>query len=627
MPPVLTHNGDKLELSLSGCRGFEFEDAKEKVKDIPGRRFDFESKLWIVEATPYNAERILKTIRPECDAEIINWIRESKSTAEESLTTPLPDDAELRIPWAKRRMPWQPEVVNDEKYDGLLAYQRAAVDTMADRGRAILADDMGLGKTFEAISAVEEWRLRNELPDGTLPDGPKLVVAPASVKGGWKRELERWLDSPNVVVVDAASPAKRTEQIKAGIEADAWIIVNWEQLRVKKVKVEVKRRNGSVSRKIERVMKEPLFEQTEWLAVIADEVHRAKNKDAQQTQGLWRIQAPVMYGLSGTPLMNSPDELWSILRWLWPHEYHDRGAGFSPGALPYWTFYNEYVDFWEDHFKRKVVTGVKNPDALRWALRDKLIRRTASLLGLKGRKRFYYDVPLTPKQQKLYDEAEKAMWLLVQKEAAAGDKDAIEFMRKAEAGASPAQLYRIPNGAARMVRLLQIIENCALLGGDDESAIMDDFEEKFADSRPYPWVYFFKYKDSCELMAERLRNKHGAEVGVYTGDTKPSDRTAMEDQFQRGELDAIVGTIDAMKEGITLTYGHLMAFGTRSFVPDINEQCEAREDRLGQQEQVRVYIPQAVNTVATSKVEPINRLKEGIVRTVLPKDTIKEGNL
>jgi SNF2 family DNA or RNA helicase len=70
-----------------------------------------------------------------------------------------------------------------------------------------------------------------------------------------------------------------------------------------------------------------------------------------------------------------------------------------------------------------------------------------------------------------------------------------------------------------------------------------------------------------------------------------------------------------------------MYFMSRSFVPDENEQCEAREDRIGQQSTVMVYIPQAVNTVATSKVQPINRLKEGIVRTVLPKDEIKEVSI
>lgn len=614
VPPVLTKNDDQLELALSGCRGMEFQDAKEKIKAVPGRRFDFDNKVWVVPAEPLIAERILKTIRPECDPELLNWISASKASHEESLTSPLPDDsAALLIPWAYERAHWQPKEVNGEPVVGLLPYQRAAVDALASRSRAILGDDMGLGKTLQAISAVEEWALRNG-----QPDGPRLIVCPNSVKGTWKRELLRWLEDPQVRIIEGSSPAKRHEALEEAIEANAWCIVNWEQLRIKKETVRT--RNGG--RKTVVGMKEPLFENTEWLAVVADEVHRAKNRQSQQTKGLWRVTGKVMLGLTGTPIMNSPDELWAILRWMWPDEYHEQGA--RRNAVAYWSFYEDFVDYWEDHFGKKVITGVKNPDALRFALKDKLIRRTASILGLKGRKRIYYNVALNPKQRKLYVEAEKAMWLAVEKDVAAGNEEAIRFAQAAAEGASSATLWQLPNGAARMVRLQQIIENPALLGGDDDSAIMDDFEEKFDDSRPSQWVVFCKYKQSCDILAARLRDKHSAKVGVYHGDVSPADRTKMEDAFQKGELDVIVGTMGAMKEGITLTAGHLMYFLSRDFVPDVNEQCEAREDRLGQQELVRVYIPMAESTVATDKVEPINRLKEVIVKTVLPKQTIQE---
>jgi SNF2 family DNA or RNA helicase len=597
----------------------EFQDAKDKVSDIPGRRFDWDTKLWIVPATVQNAERVLKTLRPECDPEIIQWIKEAKGGAEESLTTELPDDAaDLLVPWATKRMPWQPEYVNDEKYDGLLDYQRAAVSAMAASTRAILADDMGLGKTFEAISAVEEFALRN----GQI-DGPKLVVAPNSVLGGWAREISRWLEDAPHQIVDAKSPAARSKQLEAAIEESAWTIVNWEQLRVKKEKVLLK--NGG--RKTVTMLKEPLFEDTEWLATIADEVHRAKNRKSQQTQGLWRVKGQMMLGLTGTPLMNSPDELWSILRWLWPDEYGNstpRSAK-NPAGHPrvaYWAFYEDYVDYWEDQYKRKVVTGVKNPDALRFVLRGKLIRRTAAILGLKGRKRIRYEVDLNPKQRKLYDEAEKVMWLEVKKDAAAGDTTALQI----EQAVDPVgMLYNIPNGAARMIRCQQILENPAILGGEDDSALMDDFEQKFIDSRPTQWVVACKFKESCNILAARLRSKYNADVGVYTGDTPPEDRTKMEDAFQRGELDVIVGTLDATKEGITLTSGHSMYQLTRAWVPATNEQWESRCDRLGQQELVRIYIPLPRNTVSTNNVEPTNTLKEGIVKTVIPKDEIKEG--
>jgi SNF2 family DNA or RNA helicase len=631
VPAILTKQEDALLLNLSGCRGSEFHDAKEKIKAVPGRRWDPKNKVWTVPADAQNADRILKTIRPDADEDLLNWIRAEMSSHEESLTSPLPDDAELMVPWSCERCEWQPEVVNDEKFNGALPWQRAAIDKMADTGRAILADDMGLGKTFEAITAVEEWKLRQFAQSKANSvdefDGPKLVICPASVKGGWERELRRWLPPGTPIhVIEGSYPKtksqtaeeRRTEAIKAGIDSNGWVIINWEQLRIEKVRVAT--RNGG--RRTVTTMKEPLFEEADWLAVIADEAHRAKNKDAKQTQGLWRVTGKVMFALTGTPIMNSPDELWSILRWLWPEEYHELGA--RKNAVPYWGFYEDFVDYYEDHFKRKVITGVKNPDALRFILKDKLIRRTADILGLKGRKRIIYPTKLNPGQQALYDEAERAMWLAVEADVAEGNKEAIAFAKAAVEAGDIANLIRIPNGAARLVRLRQIIENAALLGGKDDSAVMDDFEEKFIDSGRQQWVVFCAFKESCHLLAERLRKKFGAEVGVYTGDQKPHERTELEDSFQRGEIEVMVGTIDAMYQGITLTAGRHQHWLSRSYVPAHNEQGESRSDRLGQQHLVLIYIPQPEATVSSGKVDIINRLKESIVRTVLPQVKIKE---
>jgi SNF2 family DNA or RNA helicase len=205
VPAVLTKNGDVLELALADCRGSEFQDAKEKIKEIPGRRWDPESKNWLVPADPQIADRILKTIRPEASEELVNWVRSSMTQHEESLTSPLPNDAKLLIPWGHRRCDWQPEVINDEPFNGALDYQRAAIDVMAKESRYLLCDDMGLGKTFEAISAVEEWVLRNQNLDGTYPEGPKLVICPASVKGSWAREVNRFRPpGTRIVIMDGS---------------------------------------------------------------------------------------------------------------------------------------------------------------------------------------------------------------------------------------------------------------------------------------------------------------------------------------------------------------------------------------------------------------------------------------
>jgi SNF2 family DNA or RNA helicase len=614
MPAALVKNGDTLELDLSNCRGSEFQDALTKIKDVPGRRFDGDRKLWLLQAEPSTAERVLSTVQPTADPSLLEWVRAARMQESQELSSPLPDDADLLLPWARERLPWQPAKVNDEPFNGLFDYQRAAVDVMATNARALLADDMGLGKTIQTIAAVEEAKLRD--PD--LKDGPKLVIAPNSVKGAWARELDRWLESPAYQIIDATSLKARHNQLERAIKDNAWCIVNWEQIRIKQETVKL--RNGG-TKKV-KVMREELFEVTPWMAAIADEIHRAKNRKSQTAQGLWRIQAPIMYGLSGTPLMNTPDELWSPLRWLWPNDYHERGSAHNPGARAYWSFYEQYVDYYEAFFSghaSKVITGVKNPDALRFELKGRLIRRTSEG-RTPGRKRVYFDVTLNPKQRKLYDEAVTQLWIEVEQQAAEGDQSAIKF---AEGALNGVDLVKLPNGAARTVRLRQIIETPFTLGGDDDSAVLDDCVDRIMDSRPKQWVVFCEFKPTCVALVARLQ-KAGLNAALYNGDVAPAVRTQLEDEFQRAELDVIVGTIAAMKEGITLTAANMQYWVSRDWVPDNNEQGEARCDRTGQQQRVTILIPQAENTVAVSKIEPTNRLKERIVRTVLPKAPIQE---
>lgn len=621
MPGTITKKDDLLYVDLKSCRrGTDFEDTLEKIKEIDARKFDWDTKLWQFPAEAEIAERLVKGAGCTAEQDVLDWIMEAGKEAQQELATPLPDDvAGLMIPWAYRRAPWQPEKVNDEVVVGLLDYQRTAVDHLVKVRRAILGDDMGLGKTLEAISTVEEYRLRN----GNL-DGPKLIVCPASVKGSWKRELSRWLPpDTEVVVIDGKNPKARREQLEAGIEENAWIILNWEQIRVKRVKKDktIRRADGSTAQRKVTVKepKEPLLGSTEWLAVIADEAHRAKNRQSQQTQGLWLLQGHIMLAMTGTAVQNSPDELWPILAWLWPSEYHEAGNRHAKGALAYWSFYNMFCDHYEA-YGRKVVTGVKNSDALRFRLRDRFVRRTASILGLKGRKRIYYPVPLNPAQRKLYDEATEQMWFEVEKAAKEGDDSAKKFIAAANSGGD---VYRVPNGAARMVRQMQIIESPALLGGDDDSAILDDLVDKVMDSRPDQWTVFVQYKGTCDLVKERLGAK-GLEVGVYNGDVSAEDRTKLEDAFQRGELDVIVGTHFAMREGITLTAGHQQYWVTRPVVPAWAEQGEARNDRKGQQHRVNVFIPLAEDTVSDGTIQPINRRKERIVARIQPTDRHEE---
>lgn len=635
MPPALTRSkdGTLLELHLGGgrCRGSEFGDVLEKVRLIPGRSFDPDNKVWTFPADPHVAERVMLSVEPDVeDPELEEWVRAARIKVQEELTTPLPADAELLIPWATQRAEWQPEFIEigevREPFNGLMQHQRPAVEALVNWKRGILADDMGLGKTGVLISAVEEYLLRNPLrEDGTPRTGPKLVICPASVVGSWENELELWL-GPDVDYVAATGSSKkvRERQIREGIERGAWVIVNWEQIRCKRVKERLPTKNGGMRTVTKLVISEPMFAETHWIAAIADESHRAKNRKAQLTLGLWQItDAELQLEATGTPVMNRPDELWSQLAWLYPNDYHPQGRRKSPGARAFWDFFEEFTDYIEN-YRGKTITGVRNPEALRFELKGKLIRRTKQQVGIgtKGKRRIPVPVNLNPKQRKLYDEAEEALWLEVAQAAEEGDESARKF---AEDALHARSFYRIPNGAARTVRLRQIIETPANLGAEDDSAVLDACVERIVDSHPNQWVVYCEFRPTTACLQARLL-KRGLKAEVYHGDVPMEKRRQLAKDFQAGRINVLIGTISSMYQGITLTAGFNQFWCSRSWNPEINEQGEDRQDRIGQRDQVLVWIAQPRNTVATTKVAPTNRLKERIVRAIVPKDHIEEDS-
>lgn len=556
-------------------------------------------------------------MQPIADPSIVEWVKSARQTNEQELVSPLPDDAEVTIPWGHDRAPWQPEEVNSEPFVGLKPHQRALVGALAGLSemKAIVADDMGLGKTGSALAAIAEAATikgdggiiqEDDYLRYVTGSEPRLIVCPNSVKGVWRREVGRWLGPGEPVqIIDGTTPKARHNQLVTSLDDPTWIIVNYEQLRTQKIK----RKTRTGGTKTEEIMKEPLFAESKWLAVIADEAHRAKNRKASQTRGLFRVQAPIMLALTGTPLMNTPDELWALLHWLFPKEY-----------TSYWRFYEQYVDYIEGYFG-KIITGVKNPDALRFELNKRLYRRTkAQVLDLPEKLRVRIPVQLDSKSRKLYTEAEKGLWLEIEKAVTEGDASATRFAAEASSGKN---IYTIPNGAARTVRLRQILSTPALLGGEDHSNKMDALVENVIDNQHKQHVVFSEFVQSCNILAERLRTKE-LNAETYTGETEEHVRTELEDKFQRGEIQVLIGTIGAMREGITLTAADTQHWLERAWVPGWNEQGEDRNHRIGQRNAVTIYIYEAENTVDDGKIAPTNRLKERIVKTVLPKDKIKE---
>lgn len=173
-------------------------------------------------------------------------------------------------------------------FERLRPYQREGASFLFHRKAALLADEMGLGKTVQAAVALEALKRSHRRV---------LVVAPTPLCLNWVRELEKWAGGLIVRrVVGDAQDRHLTYRLPIQV-----LVASYEQLRAD---------IDSIASSIEFDL------------VILDEVQRIKNIDSTTSLACRRIRRRSSWGLSGTPLENSVEDLLSIFRFLAPQLLH-----------------------------------------------------------------------------------------------------------------------------------------------------------------------------------------------------------------------------------------------------------------------------------------------------------------
>ena len=171
----------------------------------------------------------------------------------------------------------------------LYDFQQDDVNYLKHMKSRLIANEMGTGKTLEAI---ELDRIN------TMSHVNTLVVAPLStLKSTWEEHFK--LLSPKRVIT--INPKNRSEFVDA-VKADKHdvYICHWEALSRPDMNIVLT---------------------NFWGHIIADEAHRLKNRHTKQSVALKHIEADYKTAVTGTPMLNSPDELWGILNWLFPMKY------------------------------------------------------------------------------------------------------------------------------------------------------------------------------------------------------------------------------------------------------------------------------------------------------------------
>jgi len=240
----------------------------------------------------------------------------------------------------------------------LYAYQKEGMLHLAFGQRALLADDMGLGKTVQAIAACELLRQLNKIER-------VLIVSPVSVKGEWEEQIARFTSLPTQHIAGA-------RHTRLGIyRAPAFFfLANYEQVL----------RDAA---EINRLLAPDV--------VILDEAQRIKNWQTRTADAVKSLRSPFAFVLTGTPLENKIEELYSIFQFIDPQVFG-----------PLFRFNRDFYAF-DDAGKP---TGYKNLEELHRRTRPFILRRRKEDIAdqLPARTVKNFMVAMAPEQRVRYDE-------------------------------------------------------------------------------------------------------------------------------------------------------------------------------------------------------------------------------
>jgi SNF2-related domain/Helicase conserved C-terminal domain len=242
----------------------------------------------------------------------------------------------------------------------LFPYQREGMLHLAFAERALLADEMGLGKTLQAIAACALLHRLNKA-------ARVLVVTPASLKTEWEEQIQRFTPLPYQLVFGG-----RTARLAAYNAAPFFTIVNYEQMLADALDVNARLKPD---------------------VVVLDEAQRIKNWSAKTTQAVKRLRSRYAFILTGTPIENRLDELYSLMDFLDPSLFG-----------PLFRFNREYYQLDE----RGRPSACLNLDKLHARIKPLLLRRRKADVEteLPERTDRNHFVALSAEQQEEYENHE-----------------------------------------------------------------------------------------------------------------------------------------------------------------------------------------------------------------------------
>lgn len=454
----------------------------------------------------------------------------------------------------------------------LWRHQLAAAEMFREMDCALLGMEMGTGKTLVALTLFEHWK------------GERILIAcPRSAAGVWPREFERHACYDcNVVNLTGKkiTVAKAAEMIEDSSRRTA-LVVNYD-----------------------RIWREPLAKAIkEWAPqiVCCDEVQRIKTPGSNTSRFLQKLgdAAPYRLGMTGTPITQSPTDIYSIYRFLDPTIFGKSVVRFRSRYCIVDPSYPSIVREWI------------NTDELREKMREVFFRvRSDDVLDLPPIVHQRRYVQISAKARRNHDEIQQEFLTVL---GARSIDDAIESIIEGEE--SGASVLSVKNALTKVLRMLQICSGYVpddeggvhLVDGEKQAALKEIIEDR-GESKIVVFCQFqtdlLQVRQVCEILQVRYGEVSGRRQDLTEHATMPSDVDVMGIQWRSGSA------------GIDCTAARIAVIFTPTYSVADTQQGIKRLHRPGQTRPVVIYEMCAegcIDSRVYAAVKKHSKLAESIV--------------
>ena len=403
-----------------------------------------------------------------------------------------------------------------------------------------LGDEQGLGKTWQVINiALAKKRIENYAHC-------LIVCGVNGLKWNWVKEIHMHSDEDAYILGQRVnsrgktvigSNADKLADIANIAELPYFIITNVESLRDDKIAFALK----------------ALCEDKTIGMIAIDEVHKCKNPTSQQGKGILKLDANDKIAMTGTPLMNTPLDLYIILKWL-GYENHS-----------FYAFKNHYCIM--GGFGGYQIMGYQHTDELQEQLKDIMLRRLKEdVLDLPEKLFVDEYVEMDKEQSKIYQEILDDL------------RDNVD------------KIASTPNPLSQLIRLRQATGFTGILSTEIAVSAKLDRMEELVEEAVANGKKVVIFSNWTQITDEAIKILKAYNPAVITGQTSDSDRPIQENKFQNDPTcKVIVGSIGALGTGLTLTAGTVEIFLDEPWNMALKEQAIDRCHRIGANENVTIY--------------------------------------